>query len=190
MDVLSLKGELIPAASLSIAKASRLTAALTSGKAKFASLVECRRNLESGREAVVFDVDVEQPTEAVYPIAAVERIAVEFDHADRSYPFVWALRSDFPRVPHLNLTIADVPRSLCLYEQAYEEVKLNWGPLRLIEEIREWLRRTARGELHDESQGLEPILGAAAGVVVLSFTLLREHAQNPARLVRAVENSN
>jgi xanthine/CO dehydrogenase XdhC/CoxF family maturation factor len=100
-DLLSLEGKPIPMGALTVPKARRLAAALTGGQARFASFVECRRNLDSGKEAVVFDVDVEQPTKAAFPIAAFERIAVEFDPTDQVYPSVWAIRADFPRVPHL-----------------------------------------------------------------------------------------
>jgi len=53
-----------------------------------------------------------------------ERLAVVFDLEDKVMPRVLALREDFPAVFHLNLEAQEFPRSLCLFSERYDELKL------------------------------------------------------------------
>lgn len=130
-----------------------------SGGEAYARPIEFRRveGLVAG-DIVVVDVQVERPQKIVHPILQQERIAVFFFDDDNTYPEVLALRADFPHVPHTNLRDKEVPRSLCLYEQPYENVKLDWTPARFLSRIRYWLQHTATGTLHGEDQPLEPLL--------------------------------
>lgn len=110
-------------------------------------------------EIVVLDVDVELPQRRVHDIRHRERLAVVFPPGDAWQPDVLALRSDFPvSVPHLNQRDRGLPRSLCLYDVPYHEVKLHLTAASLVERIRCWLAQTARGELHGADQPLEPLL--------------------------------
>ncbi len=158
-------GDPVSADELLIVKARDLALKIEAENIDFAKLVECRKNNQA--ETVVFDVDVEVPQICWHPIRPSERIAATFQEADRIYPSVHALRKDFPQVPHLNLDIQEFPRNLCLYDRRYEEVNRQWTSARFVHRIREWLALTARGELHQEDQPLEPILIGHVGHIVL-----------------------
>lgn len=69
---------------------------------------------------------------------------------------------------HLNLMPFEKPRSLCLYERPYEELKFNWRGIVFLERIREWLSLTAKGELHQSDQPLEPFFLSTAGSLILN----------------------
>jgi hypothetical protein len=128
-------------------------------KPPFVRLIGCRRVADPlPADAVVFDVEVELPQHKIHDVRRWERIAALFWDGDVATPEVLALRADFPPVPHLNLRTQELPRSLCLYDEPYSEVKLRWTAAGFVERIREWLALTARGELHAEDQELEPLL--------------------------------
>ena len=128
---LPVRGDLVESAELHIPKASDLVQTLLSSRLAFVSLVECRReDSPSSTEVVVLDVVVERGQRTVYDIHHIERVAVRFFAHDRWAPEVLALREDFPFVPHLNLRPQgqELPRSLCLYDEPYEDIKLRWMP--------------------------------------------------------------
>lgn len=162
---LDVGGEPVEAAELRVRKSRDLAITLRAGRIDFASFVECRKDADA--EWVVFDVGVEVSQVPRHPIRASERIAARFHEQDALFPAVYALRRDFPRVPHLNLHIEEYPRSLCLYDERYEDVKRTWTAPRFVHRVREWLALTARGELHQGDQPLEPLLGEHAGQIVL-----------------------
>lgn len=165
-----LAGEVTGPSELKIPKARSLAEALARDLIEYARLVECRRF--DGLEAVILDADIEVPQLRIHPIEEVERVAVIIDEIDASHPQVLALRADFPLVPHLYLQEEELPRSLCLYEESYDEIKLRWTPQRFVARIREWLSLTAQGVLHQEDQPLEPLLLAGSGHVVIPHELL------------------
>lgn len=169
---LSLSGAAVDAARLEIPKARAMARYLQRGEHPFARLVEALRFDQGGQEAVVMDVDVQRPQRAVNPIRHVERIAVRFTPEDGNWPEVLALRPDFPRVPHLNLTIEELPRSLCLYDAPYDELRHTWTAASFVERIRIWLSNTARGTLHAPDQPLEPLLSPSVAHVILPHALL------------------
>lgn len=150
---------------LRLDKSRNLADTLASGSLDFATFVEAQSI--AGGEVVVFDVEVELPQIREHEIQRTERIAAVFYETDDSYPEVLALRSDFPQVPHLNLRAKEVPRSLCLYDESYAELKRRWTPARFVARIREWLAETATGNLHQPDQPLEPLLSAADGIILL-----------------------
>jgi len=150
-------GEKIGVGELSIPKAIGVAGAAE--KHRYYSLLEVRKIDDASKaEVVVLDVDFERCQHPVNDIKRIERLAIVFDKEDRHPPEVLALREDFPEVPHLNIRDVEKPKSLCLFEERYEEIKLRWNPLLFLERIREWLKLTARGELHQEDQPLEPLL--------------------------------
>ena len=158
-------GEIAEPDDLAIPKARSLARCLHADQIPFAKLIECRRNGQF--EAVVFDLDVEVPQDRRHPIRASERIAAVFTETDVFAPNVLALREDFPPVPHLNLYPEEHPRSLCLYDERYDDIKRRWTPPRFVHDIRQWLALTAKGELHQDDQPLEPLLADFAGHIVL-----------------------
>ena len=128
-------------------------------------LISCRQGAR-GNEIIVFDVDVERSQNTVHDIRYKERIAVDFSKSDQYCPTVFALRADFPSVPHLNLMEFEWPKCLCLYEQSYDEIKLQWRGVAFLERIREWLSLTANGKLHQDDQPLEQLILSADGIFI------------------------
>lgn len=61
-------------------------------------------------------------------------------------------------MPHLNGRKDEGPKSLCLYDQSWDEVRTRWTASAFIERIRGWLADTATGTLHRDDQSLEPLL--------------------------------
>jgi hypothetical protein len=119
------------------------------------------------REAVIFETEVERGQVVKHDIRQIEVLSVTFETNDQNFPEVEALRTDFPSVPHLNQRPHEFPRSLCIYEDVFAEYQLKWSPARFVEDIRNWLALTARGELHQSDQPLEPLLlGSRSNLVV------------------------
>lgn len=171
-DYFSLSAQPISPKKMELPRAQRLVAAFTASF-PYATLVECRRASATRlSEIVIIDVEPEIPQRPVQDIRSIERIAVVFIDDDLITPEVLALRADFPQVPHLNLTAERFLRSLCLFDEPWCELRLRWTPALLITRIREWLTKTARGELHQQDQPLEPILLGSPWTLVLPPELL------------------
>lgn len=167
---LDVDGETIAPELLTLPRANELALRLRKRGIDYASLVACRRGTE-GMEWVVFDVEVEVPQRRENPVLPRERLAVGFVTADDKTPEVLALRADFPLVPHINLRDQELPRSLCLYEEGFHELRSRWTPSRFVQRIRDWLKLTAQGRLHRPDQPLEPFLGQCAGHLILPAKL-------------------
>jgi integrative and conjugative element protein (TIGR02256 family) len=173
-------GEIVSSGQLKLPKASGLALALEAGSLEYAHLIECRKTSEN-KEVVVFEVDVEVPQLKIHQIHPRERISVTFGVTDLVMPKTEALRRDFPQVPHLNLHVQEFPRNLCLYADRYEEVKRRWTAARFVQRIRDWLASTAKGELHQPDQPLEPVLLDYMGHIVIPNDLCCT-GQTPERL--------
>jgi integrative and conjugative element protein (TIGR02256 family) len=154
-------------------KARELADVLAKPGLPFTRLIRCERVAASKLEAVVLEVEVEVGQKTVHDIRRLEPIGIVFDPDDLCVPEVLALREDFPiNVPHQNMRPSSGPRSLCLYEEPYSEIKLHWSTTGFVERIREWLRLTARGELHQEDQQLEALLISSDETIILPHDLL------------------
>jgi len=162
-------GEMVPPAQLRIPRAREVARYLKSEMVPHMDLVECRQVAGTGEEAVVFEVATEVPQRPAHDIRRRERIALTFGAADEAMPVAYALRADFPWVPHVNLVGTPGPRQLCLDDQPWSEVRLRLTGARLLERVRDWLALTARGELHADDQALEPFIMGFATPVVLPF---------------------
>lgn len=172
---LPLKGKVIILGQLKIRWAQDLAYYLETGIANFAKFIECRVT-DDGKELIIVDIDVEIGQHLVHDIRRIERIVVEFSN-DNSIPEVLALRSNFPRVPHINLRSSEFPRSLCLFEERYDDLKLYWTSAFFIKRISEWLKLTARGALHQEDQPLEPLLSWSGLELIIPFDLFKDSKQ-------------
>ena len=157
------EGDPIEPERLSLPRARAFMVALADHSNDYARLVECRTTAVS--ELVVFEVDVELGQIRTHPIQHRERLVAVFRDDDTT-PEVLALREDFPSVPHLNLRLHELPRSLCLYDERFRDLKKTWTAPRFIERIREWLALTAKGNLHQDDQPLEPLFLAAHHIVL------------------------
>lgn len=184
-----LEGRVIAPKNLRLRKAQDVAQALLSGRMQWVSFVECRRHNAPSKversdqpeaESIVFDVEVElpQPRFRAYDIHRQERIAVSFWAEDNNYPEVLALREDFPAVPHINIRPFEVPRSLCLFDEPYSELKLHWTAPGFIERIRRWLAETANGTLHKPDQPLEQFFIGAQSHIVIPSDLFSDLATN------------
>ena len=145
---------------LTVGRARELACFLAARLNAFAELKECRIGGQDGthHDIVFVDVDVEVPQHPTHDIRHSEPLAIVFTPEDDHPPAVFALRPDFPRVPHLNLLPAGFPPSLCLYERPFNEVLIDWTAPKFVERIRQWLSQTANGTLHADDQPLEPLL--------------------------------
>lgn len=165
-------GEICSPDEIQIPKLRDLVLLLLSGHIPFVEFCECRR-MENGVEAIVFKVEVELAQESINDIHKFEKIAVVFEPSDLTPPEVLALRKDFPKVSHLNVRQNEFPRSLCLYEENYNNLKLSWTAVKFVERIRNWLSLTSKGMLHQEDQPLEPLLLNSIGRIIVPFDLFR-----------------
>ena len=69
-------------------------------------------------------------------------------------------------MPHLNLGINELPKSLCLYDQPYENMRLTWTPAEFLYRttLLAFQHRRARSR---EDQPLEPLLAASGFRLVM-----------------------
>ena len=121
-------------------------------------LLHCYGSRDDGTEAVALTLSATVPQRPVHDIRHTEPILLVFRQDDAWYPYVESLRRDFPRAPHTNLTGRDEPRSLCLYYEPWEDVRITLTAPKLIARTMWWLEKTAAGVLHGEDQPLEPLL--------------------------------
>lgn len=122
------------------------------------------------KELILLELDVEVSFRNNNGIEEQEDIAIICDEADKTFPEVFALRSNFPLgLPHTNLRRTERPVSLCTSEQDFSEAKIGFNAYSFIESIRVWLQLTAQGKLHRENQPLEPFM-RVKGLVIPSFT--------------------
>lgn len=117
-------------------------------------------------EIVELEVDVDLPQRPLHRISKTERLRVRFPAAD-AMPQVFALRKNFPLVPHTMINEVPYPRQLCLYERSWADERENWAPRPFVERIRRWLAGTADGTLHRADQPLEPIMQHSPARIVL-----------------------
>jgi hypothetical protein len=183
-NVYSLSGDTIEPETITIPKAQELVKMILTQKVLWVKLVECLRVIPKDisqeiqkeqklfEEIIVLDVEVEIPQHIVHDIKREERLAIIFSSEDKNYPFVLALRKDFPiDVPHLSLQPFDQPRCLCLSEVPYDEFKIRWTAPLFIEMIRNWLAKTAIGTLHAPDQPLEPLFLGSPPALILPSSL-------------------
>lgn len=163
-NYISVSGDLVEPENLTCSKAQEVVRYLQSQISPYSRLIECRKDGEDN--VVVIEVDVEVGQRVKHDIKRRERIAITFYQNDDTMPEVVALRNDFPKVPHLNLRSREFPRSLCLFERPYAELKSRWTASFIIERIREWLALTAKDRLHAEDQPLEPLLIGYGPIII------------------------
>ncbi|MBS1712980.1 MAG: Mov34/MPN/PAD-1 family protein [Armatimonadetes bacterium] len=171
-------GEVCPVESLAVERARDFARLVGSGASPFAEVFETRKHAD-GTEVVVLEVAATVPQRPKVAIARIERLSVAFTHADSHYPDIRALRQDFPRdrVLHLNGGVPDSePASLCLFEEAWPDVRIRLTAAELLFRIQNWLTDTASGKLHRKDQPLEPAFMARFTPLVLSSTTVERLA--------------
>ena len=121
----------------------------------------------NGDEIVIWDSDIDVGQRPVNDIRYTERIAILFFASDAIVPMVFALRKSFPSVLHLISIPFEQPACLCIYDLPWEHLKLSWRPIKFLEDIRNWLSKTADNTLHPDDQPLEPLLLHYYGQLIL-----------------------
>jgi hypothetical protein len=134
----------------------------------FSRNIEQRRS-EQDQDILIIEVDVQIPQYPVVDIRQKERVELIFSLDDNTIPRVLMLREDFPKTPHLLLEKEEKPRSLCLYDVSFDEVNITWTGQQFIHRIRNWLKLTAIGMLHQSDQPLEPLLLTNEGDILISY---------------------
>ena len=162
-------------------KALETVRALDGESLPFARLVEVRAT--DSADILIIEVEPELPQRRINPIQPKEMLAIEFDRDDQKAPWVFALRDDFPMVPHLNLMPSELPRCLCLYEVSYRHQKRHWTAPKFIEDIRRWLSLTAQGQLHEEDQALEPMIPNSPIPIILPTDYIEAKSDAPTKLI-------
>jgi hypothetical protein len=177
---INIEGQETPIENLKIPKAKELAEYIELGVNPYVHIIECKKALSSKNEIIVFDADIEVSQYPVYNICKVERIVVEFDCEDNNIPKVFALRDDFPAVPHINIGVTEFPRNLCLYDEKYSELKLYWTAAGFIRRIREWFKQTAEG-LHQ----IEPLLLPSQNNLILDPLIIDNKISKPEEIIYA-----
>lgn len=148
------------------AKAKSLAAFLAARDDVGCDLLECRQ--AEGVSWLLVEVQVDVGQLPVADIRRRERLALGFSTDDRAWPYVRALRQDFPQpLPHEFLVPEGEPAALCLSEAPWEDAKRRWSDGGYVRQLRTWLIDTARGTLHREDQALEPFLAGAPARLIL-----------------------
>ncbi|MCJ7424622.1 hypothetical protein MUP01_10200 [Candidatus Bathyarchaeota archaeon] len=134
-DYIERQGQPIDSSLISIKRAKSFIEALH--HSPYAELVEARRREDNGlEEFIIVSVEVEVGQYPKHDIRPREPIGIGFSEKDKTYPEVVSLRDDFPAVSHLNLRDEEFPRSLCLYQEPWPEIKLQWTGMLFLERIR------------------------------------------------------
>ena len=123
-------------------------------------------SMDVGQELLVIDIGpMEIPQYPVNSVHRVERVTVEI--ADNLMPVVYC-RDDFPIVPHLNL-FQDGRKTLCLYDVSFKELEYTFNASVFLHRIIQWFELTARGELHQPDQPLEPYFPNSNQSIILNL---------------------
>ncbi|MFI3293063.1 MAG: ThiF family adenylyltransferase [Rikenellaceae bacterium] len=132
---------------------------------------------ENGDASIYFEIEVEIPQRPVVDIRSKEIIIIVCNVKDKATPLVFASREDFPLgLPHTNAMEVERPVSLCVTETDFKESKMNFSSTVFIDQIREWMRKAARGALHSEDQPLEPFFNARKVITIPTLNLKGVHS--------------
>lgn len=170
-NLIEVAGGKIQPEDISIPKASEFLQAIL--QSPFAKLIDILKD-ENSNEIIVAEVENQVPQFPIHDIRPKEVVAVSFFKDDKNIPKVNTLRNAFPSLPHQNLEEKEKPRSLCLYNLPYGEIKLFWTGIIFLERIREWFKLSALGILHQDDQPLEPLLAFDSGILMLDIPFLSE----------------
>jgi integrative and conjugative element protein (TIGR02256 family) len=143
------------------------TAALVDAVRAHPFVVWVETRCKADDDVVIVEFVVELPTDPAADIRPRERVAIVVSADELTAPTVLALRKDFPDdLPHTNLTLAEQPKSLCLFDEPYIELSGTLTPPMFLERISRWLARAAMDGLHLPDQPLEPLLLAIERIII------------------------
>lgn len=120
-----------------------------------------------GAEVITIDIGpMEIPQYPVHPVKTIERINVI--SVDDDLPVVYC-RNDFPIVPHLNV-LPDGRKTLCLFDVPFNDIRYIFSASMFLQRIVYWFEQTARAQLHQADQPLEPYFpGTCDGLILSDF---------------------
>lgn len=116
-------------------------------------------------------VAIELPQYPVFPVKAIEHVKIKI--VDNYLPEVFC-RQDFPIVPHLNI-YENGDKTLCLFDVTFHDIKYMFNASMFINRIVYWFSKTARGELHQPDQPLEPFFPSVNNATILN---VNKHAND------------
>jgi len=123
-------------------------------------------SIQKHDEIDIITIDIGPLEIPQYPVAKVNRIErVEIEATENGIPTVFC-REDFPIVPHLNV-FPNGKKTLCLFDVSFEDVKYMFNANMFLRRIVYWFEKTARGQLHQPDQPLEPYFQITPDVLVL-----------------------
>ena len=132
----------------------------------------------NGSEVIVLRIGVSVPSRSPFGILKEERIAIGCSDAAHRLLKAYALRKDFPRLPHINLVPKGSPVELCLFDVPFMDAMYKESMIGYIERVKHWLDRAAVGELHQDEQGMEPFLLNTVGDIVIDSDVELKIVQN------------
>lgn len=126
--------------------------------------------VRSAHDVIHVLLEPELPQHRAVPLRDHEPVTILFDKADSRAPHVYSARADFPLEFDLVHTSRDVDAdgvALCLWEEDWDNLSRTLTGQAFVERMRRWFTQTARGEVHPQDQGLEPLLATSAHTLVL-----------------------
>lgn len=164
------RGQVVPDAEGSAPRSQRaqeLIAYLTeSVEPTFARLD--RAEFDGLFDTVDITIEPQLPQDKVVPIAHEEPVRLQFWPDDEFAPSIYSTRDGFPLdLVHTNFAPSSDGLCLCVWEESWADLKRGLTAQALIERIRDWYARTARGELQQDGQGLEPLIPSTADTLIL-----------------------
>ena len=111
----------------------------------------------TGEAVIVECLNHEVSTEPALDIQYKETLAIICWDKDDLYPRVQALRRSFPQTIHLNDTLEDHPKDLCLYEQPWSDIRITWTPQFFLDRILWWMKAASEEKLNQPDQPLEQV---------------------------------
>lgn len=130
----------------------------------FGKLIDTSRLSENSEEIIIDIEPLAIPQYPAFDVHTSERVTITV--TKDSMPIVFC-RKDFPVVPHLIL-MEDGSKSLCLFDVPFYDVKYMFNASMFLHRIRNWFEQTAKNELHQKDQPLEPFFPYSENIIVLN----------------------
>lgn len=147
-------------------RAQALVSYLENAAAPFARLDDI--NTVGVFDVVDITVEPELVQHRTVPIQIEEPVRLSFAVDDSVAPRVTSRRGDFPvNLVHTNHDPDADGLCLCVWEEGWEDLRRGLTAQALVERIRDWFSRTARSELHQLGQGLEPLLAVTSHTLII-----------------------
>jgi len=176
MSHYAINGETITEGSHSLVKTELLITAIDQDRDWELLKVVAKHDPETGEilnESLICKVRCDGvPSRNSIGIQYCERIAIVISRDIIDIPEVLALRKSFPITEHLNATLEDSAKSLCLYFEPRESVNRTWTAQKHLRRISWWLENTSKGTLHAADQPLEQLFFDSPWELVLPHDAL------------------